>query len=219
MDNFIPVAQKTKKIYFTYGRFQPPHSGHQLLINNVVNLAKKNGADYLIFVSSSLNKPNWKSSKQKDASKNPLPVSLKIDVLQKMFPGLKFVDGSLYGNQILKFITEMQNKGYTDITGVFGGVRADEFQKLFDKYAPGTKIVQIDRDEEKSVSATKMRNAAFNDYPFFEKHAKLGNMTSEDVLELRKNVTSALSFGKYSFGKQSVRSVLSEIRYLIHLKI
>jgi len=218
MENYIPFAEKTNKIYFTFGRFQPPHDGHELLIEKVKELAKENSADYLIFVSSSLNKPNWKTSKAKGMDKNPLPVQVKISFLEKMFPRTYFIDGSKYGNQILRFIDEMKNNGYTDITGVFGGVRADEFETLFKKYKPETKIVKVPRDEDNSISATKMRDAAFNNPGFFKKHSLIGKMTPEDVEELQSIVKEKLTFGKHSFGKRSfgkkMLRVLADIKYL-----
>ena len=204
------------KIYFTFGRFQPPHSGHAFLINKVIQLAKENNADYRIFVSSSLNKPNWKTSKAKGADVNPLPVDIKIHFLEKMFPGTNFIDGSIYGNNVMNFIKVMKEQGYTDITGVFGGVRADEFKKLFDKYEPETQVIKLERDEEKSISATKMRLAAFNNPAFFNEHALIGNMQATDIDELRNIVKSNLSFGKLYFGKskRSLKSVLLDIIYL-----
>ena len=202
------------KIYFTFGRFQPPHSGHAFLINKIIELAKENNADYCIFVSSSLNKPNWKTSKAKGSDVNPLPVDIKIHFLEKMFPGTKFIDGSIYGNNVINFIKVMKEQGYTDITGVFGGVRADEFKKLFDKYEPETHVIKLERDEEKSISATKMRLAAFNNPAFFNEHASIGNMQATDIDELRNIVKSKLSFGKKSFNKRYLKSVLLDIIYL-----
>ena len=202
------------KIYFTFGRFQPPHSGHAFLINKIIELAKENNADYRIFVSSTINKPNWKTSKAKDSNKNPLPVDIKIHFLEKMFPGTKFVDGSIYGNNVINFIKIMKEQGYTNITGVFGGVRADEFKKLFDKYEPETQVIKLDRDEENSISATKMRIAAFNNPSFFNEHTSIGNMQVTDIDELRNIVKRQLSFGKKSFNKGSLKSVLLDIIYL-----
>ena len=203
-----------KKIYFTFGRFQPPHSGHAFLINKIIELAKENNADYRIFVSSTINKPNWKTSKAKDSNKNPLPVEIKIHFLEKMFPGTKFIDGSIYGNNVINFIKVMKEQGYTNITGVFGGVRADEFKKLFDKYEPETQVIKLDRDEENSISATKMRIAAFNNPSFFNEHTSIGNMQVTDIDELRNIVKRQLSFGKKSFNKGSLKSVLLDIIYL-----
>ena len=138
-------------------------------------------------------------------------------VFLKMFPETKFVDGSIYGNNVINFIKIMKEQGYTGITGVFGGVRADEFKKLFDKYEPETHVIKLERDEEKSISATKMRLAAFNNPGFFNEHASIGNMQATDIDELRNIVKSKLSFGgKLSFGKskRSLKSVLLDIIYL-----
>jgi len=177
---------KNPNVYFTYGRFQPPHVGHALLINLVKDLAKQNDADSIIFVSSTINKT-------KKDTKNPLPVDIKIRFLRKMFPKTQFIDGSVYGNNVIGFIKAMKERGYIDITGVFGGDRADEFKKLFGRYEPDVKIIKVDRDELESISATKMRNAALNDPEFFLKNTY--NLTPDNAEELRKLVLNS-SFGK-----------------------
>ena len=43
--------QKSKKVVFTFGRFQPPTSGHQLLIDKVVDVANKKKAEHRIYAS------------------------------------------------------------------------------------------------------------------------------------------------------------------------
>ena len=70
----------TKTIVFAFGRFQPPTSGHALLIKAVQKLAAANKADHVIF-----------ASRTNDKKKNPLPVDRKIHYLKLMFPRINFV--------------------------------------------------------------------------------------------------------------------------------
>ena len=65
-----------KKIVFTFGRYNPPTTGHAELITYAVNLARKNGAEHRIYTSQS-----------HDPSKNPLSAPEKIRFLRQIFPG------------------------------------------------------------------------------------------------------------------------------------
>ena len=69
-----------KKIVFTFGRYNPPTTGHAELITYAVNLARKNGAEHRIYTSQS-----------HDPSKNPLSAPEKIRFLRQIFPGVNFV--------------------------------------------------------------------------------------------------------------------------------
>ena len=59
-----------KEASFTFGRFNPPTTGHQLLVNKL----KKLGGDRLLFTSHS-----------NDKLKNPLTHKQKISFLRKFF--------------------------------------------------------------------------------------------------------------------------------------
>ena len=70
-----------KKIVFTFGRYNPPTTGHAELIRYTANLARKTGADHRIYTSQS-----------HDPSKNPLAPRQKMAFLRQIFPGVNFVD-------------------------------------------------------------------------------------------------------------------------------
>ena len=63
-----------KTAVFSFGRFNPPTIGHELLINKVSKVASRNRADAFIFPSGS-----------QDAKKNPLDYDEKIKYMKKMF--------------------------------------------------------------------------------------------------------------------------------------
>ena len=44
-DDSLREERKGKKAVLTFGRFNPPTSGHELLINKLVQEAKKRGAE------------------------------------------------------------------------------------------------------------------------------------------------------------------------------
>ena len=56
-----------KTAVFTFGRFNPPTIGHEILVDKVATVAKRNRGDAFIFPSSS-----------QDAKKNPLDYKDKI---------------------------------------------------------------------------------------------------------------------------------------------
>lgn len=68
---------------FTYGRFNPPHKGHEMLIQKIINTARKLGGTPVIVVSHKHLTEN---------GKNPLNVNTKLRYLRKMFPNVEFKD-------------------------------------------------------------------------------------------------------------------------------
>ena len=66
-----------KSVVFTYGRFNPPHKGHRLMIEYVIETARKSNKEPVIVVSHSYGN-----------SKNPLPVENKVRILRRWFPGV-----------------------------------------------------------------------------------------------------------------------------------
>jgi hypothetical protein len=70
------------KVAYTVGRFQPPTIGHQMLIRKTIEAAGPGGHAY-VFV-----------SKTVDNDKSPLPIKLKLPILQHMFPEEKVKEES-----------------------------------------------------------------------------------------------------------------------------
>jgi nicotinamide mononucleotide adenylyltransferase len=92
---------------FTFGRFQPPTTGHQILIESVAAAAAAVGADAYIFVTSSGNnleakvvKNMMKSGEFKSVkeNENPLSVDAKVFYLKKMYPAtdVTFINTTQY---------------------------------------------------------------------------------------------------------------------------
>jgi len=49
------IVKHHSKVYFTFGRFQPPTIGHKVLIDKLSELARAEDADAYVFVSSKQN--------------------------------------------------------------------------------------------------------------------------------------------------------------------
>ena len=67
------IKEQAETVVFTFGRFNPPTTGHEKLIKKVASVAGTN--PFRIYPSLS-----------QDPQKNPLPHSLKVAYMRKMFP-------------------------------------------------------------------------------------------------------------------------------------
>ena len=88
-----------RSVVFTFGRFNPPTVGHEVLIKAVESVARAKGGDYLIFPSHS-----------QDARKNPLTQSEKIKYMKKMFPGYRRNIVASTGKTALEIAVELYEK-------------------------------------------------------------------------------------------------------------
>lgn len=159
----------SKKIVFAFGRFQPPTTGHELLVKAVEKLAKEQNAEHVIYASHS-----------QDSSKNPLPVDRKVYYLQRMFPGAKFKAAGGTTRTFIEVAKEL-NKKYKDIIMVAGSDRVPEYKKILEKYNgkdfhfDTISVVSAgerdpDADNASGMSGTKMREAAKKgDFNLFKK--------------------------------------------------
>lgn len=111
-----------KKIVFTFGRYNPPTTGHAELITYAAKLAKRTGADHRIYTSQS-----------HDPSKNPLSAQQKLGFLHQIMPGVNFVmDPSV--RTAFDIMRKLADEGYEDVTFVVGDDRLQEFRTNLSKY-------------------------------------------------------------------------------------
>ena len=116
-EEYLPEA---KSVAFTFGRFNPPTTGHEKLISKVKSVPAN---DYKIYL-----------SRSEDPKKNPLSARQKLDYMKKMFPQhAKNIEVNT-SNMILDIATNLYKKGYTDITMVVGSDRVREFDTILKKY-------------------------------------------------------------------------------------
>ena len=64
-----------KSVVFTYGRYNPPTKGHRMLIEQVIETARRTNKTPVVVVSHSYGN-----------TKNPLPVENKVRILRRWFP-------------------------------------------------------------------------------------------------------------------------------------
>ena len=153
-----PVGEGAKVAVFTFGRFNPPTTGHELLINKVKEYAA--GNDYFVFPSHTVDKKG----------KNPLTAAQKVSFMKMMFPSHK--DNVIFDETVrdaIKALKWLEGKGYTDAIFVVGSDRVPAFQfiKQYNGKDYNMNTVEIksagqrdpDADDVSGMSASKVRQA------------------------------------------------------------
>ena len=191
------TEKKGDTIVFTFGRFNPPTVGHEVLIKAVESVARTKGGDYLIF-----------PSHTQDARKNPLTQSEKIKYMKKMFPGYRRNIVTSTGKTALDIASELYEKKYTKLVMVVGSDRVRDFQKMLDKYNGEDKVhgfydfdkIEVvsagerdpDAEGTAGMSASKMRAAAVKgDFQSF----RLGiptSLTDADTKKMLNDIRKAM---------------------------
>lgn len=148
-DNFDPIV-------IAPGRFNPPHRGHNLLIDTLKKLAEKYNAEPYVFVIDS----------GKYGEKNPLDGETRKKYLQMMYPDMNFM---VFPNAFEAVATMASDYQKVPVGGVSGSDRADSYKKIvgriFDEQAKehyDAEVLQRDPDASDiaGISATKVRQAA-----------------------------------------------------------
>ena len=125
MKNFRDIVEaRGDTAVFTFGRFNPPTTGHEKLIDALAKQQSKNaGSMMYVYPSHSQN-----------AKKDPLPHTLKIAYMRKMFPKYKGNVIVSKSRTALEAAVELHKKGHRSIVMVVGSDRVSEFQTLLNNY-------------------------------------------------------------------------------------
>ena len=157
-----PPVPKTKgTLTLAFGRFNPPHAGHQQLMDIAAQSAEAEESDYIIV-----------PSRSQDTKKNPLDADTKVSVMRQMFPqhSERIVnDGA--NRTIFDVLKKAHNDGYANVRIVAGQDRVKEFDKLSQNY--NGQLYQFDNmevissgdrdpdsDGVEGLSSSRMRLAA-----------------------------------------------------------
>tara|TARA_R110000823_G_scaffold199066_1_gene330231 strand:+ start:60 stop:1817 length:1758 start_codon:yes stop_codon:yes gene_type:complete len=198
--------EKKKEVVFTFGRFNPPTTGHEKLMNKLASVAI--GSNYRVYASHS-----------NDAKKNPLQYDEKVKIMRKMFPkhGRNIILDSRIKN-VFDVATSLYDQGYTRIVMVVGSDRVSEFRKLLMKYSgvkgrhgfyefpDGIDVISAgERDPDAEgvtgMSASKMRAAAIaGDFKSFSQGLPRSygeDMTLFNLLRKRMGLKEKVNFRKH----------------------
>ena len=128
-------------VVFTYGRFNPPHLGHKMMIQEMIKMAKREQKIPVVVVSHSTGN-----------NKNPMTVASKIRIIKKWFPRLRVISSSKE-ESIAKI-----SKGFnSDSIMVIGQNRKNSF-----KFLPFKKMSINRSNNAPSATAARMAASAKN---------------------------------------------------------
>jgi len=209
-----PADSKPKNpVVFSFGRMNPPTTGHKVLVDRVHDLAKENNAKHSVVLSHSV-----------DPEKNPLTAEQKLKHAKRFFPKTNLSVASKEEPSFLHHAQKLHKAGHDHLIMVAGSDRVDEYKKTLDKYngegegklfnfkkVDVVSAGQRDPDAEGDVgmSASKMRGHAItNKFGEFKKGIP-SHIHPEHARELYNDVrkgmdikidanTPAISLGKYS---------------------
>ena len=175
-----------------FGRFNPPTTGHQKLLDTVASSSDED--DYIIV-----------PSRSNDPKKNPLDTKTKVSVMKQMFPkhSGKIVDDE--GNRtIFDVLKKAHTDGYAGVRIVGGSDRVSEFEKLTNNY--NKKLYDFDSievtsagdrdpdsDNVEGMSASKQRKAAAEgDFESFKKGVP-SSMKDKEVKNLYNMIRKGMN--------------------------
>ena len=165
MKKFRELVEQKDTVVFTFGRFNPPTTGHEKLIQKVKSVA--GSQPFRIY-------PSFSQNQKKD----PLPHALKIAYMRKMFSRFaKNIVADKNSRTAIDIAVKLYDEGFKNLTMVVGSDRVKEFQRLLSTYnGVGGKrhgyykfdsinvVSAGERDPDaegvEGMSASKMRGAA-----------------------------------------------------------
>ena len=191
----VKMAEATngKHAVMTFGRMNPPTTGHEKLIHKTHQVAQKHGTKANIILSHSHDKKN-----------NPLPQKHKINYVKKIHPGVNVSGSDKQSPSFLHHAKKLHQAGHDHLHVVAGSDRVGDYKKILHKYN-GHKdhynfksitvhsAGQRDPDSEgtSGISGTKMRaHARAGDHKSFKaglpkslhsQHKKIMSHINEEI--------------------------------------
>lgn len=116
-------AKDGKHAVMTFGRMNPPTTGHEKLIHKTHQIAQKHGTKANIILSHSHDKKN-----------NPLPQNHKINYVKKIHPGVNVSGSDKQSPSFLHHAKKLHQAGHDHLHVVAGSDRVGEYKKVLNKY-------------------------------------------------------------------------------------
>lgn len=187
-------ANTDKEITITFGRFNPPHIGHERLIEAVAKVSR----DYRIYASLS-----------SDKNKNPLDYKTKIKWLKKMFPQhARHISTDSKINHAPAALQQLYNEGYTKVNFMVGSDQLQSFQFLIKYNGVKSKDIFYKFNEIKIIAAPPRLYSASQ----MRQHVRNG-----DISEFEKNLPSNFKQGRELFN--DVRIAMGEKPIREHIRL
>ena len=188
-----PPVEKTKgTLTVAFGRFNPPTTGHEKLLDTVAS--SSDDGDYIIV-----------PSRSQDKKKNPLDPDTKIFIMRQMYPNhSEKIVNDPQNRTIFDVLKKAHMDGYAGVRIIGGGDRVAEFEKLSNNY--NGKLYAFDNVEVRSagdrdpdgddvsgMSASKQRRAAAEgDFASFRKGVP-SSLNNKQARELYNTLRSAMN--------------------------
>lgn len=188
-----PPVEKTKgTLTVAFGRFNPPTTGHEKLLDTVAS--SSDDGDYIIV-----------PSRSQDKKKNPLDPDTKISIMRQMYPNhSEKIVNDPQNRTIFDVLKKAHMDGYAGIRIIGGGDRVAEFEKLSNNY--NGKLYAFDNvevlsagdrdpdgDDVSGMSASKQRKAAAEgDFVSFRKGVP-SSLNNKQARELYNTLRSAMN--------------------------
>lgn len=157
-----------------FGRFQPPHFSHGILIDLVIEMAKTREGHAFLFTSQKSNDledpkklKSYRNSRTEESQKkkieNPIKIADKLNILERLH-GHKDIEIVDVVHEDIKnpfqAVDWLRRKGYSKIVFMAGTDRFTEYTKSFLKY-PDIEILELERPAN-AISGTGVRNLALD---------------------------------------------------------
>ena len=202
------LTEEGRIAYFTFGRMNPPTTGHEKLLDVLSEKAGRN--DYFVFLSQS-----------QDKKSNPLNYNSKVKHVRKMFPRhARRVMINKKVRTVFDAASTIYERGYESLVMVVGSDRVNEFETLLNKYNgekgkhgfynfKNINIVSAgarDPDAEgvSGMSASKMRQfAADNNFPSFSQGLS-ASMSNKEAKKLFMDVRDGMGLKEETVFKRHV---------------
>ena len=125
MKNFRDILEaRGDTAVFTFGRFNPPTTGHEKLIDALAKQQSRNAGSMMYVYPSHSQNPK----------KDPLPHALKIAYMRKMFPKYRSNIIASQDRNVFDIAVSLYKKGHKAIIMVVGSDRVAEFDRLLNTY-------------------------------------------------------------------------------------
>jgi len=211
-ETFLREAKK-KPAVFTFGRFNPPTTGHAKLVDRLQKVSKSVGGVPILFTSHS-----------NDKKKNPLTFKQKHNYLKKFF-GKQVAVPNTNARTVFDICNELYKQGYTSVTMVVGSDRIREFDNLIKKYNSvkarhgfykfdDIQIVSAgerdpDADDVSGMSASKMRQFA-EDGNFDEFKKGVPSSGKNFAEKLYKDIRKGMGINEGALPEYMIEDLITE---------
>jgi hypothetical protein len=215
VNNFVP----TDKVgIFTFGRYQPPHNGHKIVIDTIIEIQNMIQSKYIVAQHFIFPSHTYKFAKN---SRYPLKIENKIQYMNKMFPYANIIYSSCKTIYDIKMF--LKSQGFTKLLMVVGSDQVNAFKKCMTEdngeyvvCAGNQRIADLTSiDNEASaeeLSATLLRKYATDEnFNEFKKHVMIGDVNQDIAFNLMNDVREGLKLSKLN-RQQSAGKKQSKIK-------